>query len=230
MKSAVPPAPTFADDIPLVKTITLLWTLSLAILAAGAWLVCPQGQCATTAIDHAGLGLAHDLRSARLDRWMPALTWLGSLAVLLPVTALAALVLWRGRNRRAAGFLMLALLGASALSHLVKLSVMRPRPDLLPVWTAMPTDWSYPSAHAMQITALAVAVVFVAARRRALWVLPLGSAVLLVGMSRIYLQVHFPSDVLAGTLAAAFWVGGLHVLMFGRLSGNDRLKINGEQA
>jgi membrane-associated phospholipid phosphatase len=212
------------------KTITLLWTLSLAILAAGAWLVCPQGQCATTAIDHAGLGLAHDLRGASLDRWMPALTWLGSLAVLLPVTALAALFLWRGRHRRAAGFLMLALLGASALSHLVKLAVMRPRPDLLPVWTAMPADWSYPSAHAMQITALAVAVVFVAARRRALWVLPLGSAVLLVGLSRIYLQVHFPSDVLAGTLAAALWVGGLHVLMFGRSSAHGSRHLNGGRA
>ncbi len=210
----------------MMKAIILLWTLSLTILAAGAWLVCPQGQCATTAIDHAGLALAHDLRGARLDHWMPALTWLGSLAVLLPVTALAALVLWRGRHRRAAGFLMLALLGASALSHLVKLAVMRPRPDLFPVWTAMPADWSYPSAHTMQITALAVAVVLVAARRRALWILPLGSAVLLVGLSRIYLQVHFPSDVLAGTLAAALWAGGLHVLMFGRLSAHDSRRLN----
>jgi hypothetical protein len=97
----------------------------------------------------------------------------------------------------------------------------------LPVWTAMPADWSYPSCHAMQITALAVAVVFVAPRQRALWAVPLGSAVLLVGLSRIYLQVHFPSDVLAGTLAAAFWVGGLHVLMFGRLPGHDSWHING---
>jgi len=217
----------FADDSARKKTITLRWALSLAVLAAGAWLVCPQGQCATTAIDHAGLGLAHDLRSTSLDRWVPALTWLGSLAVLLPVTALAALFLWRGRHRRAAGFLMLALLGASALSHLLKLAVMRPRPDLFPAWTAMPADWSYPSAHAMQITALAVAVVFVAGRQRALWVLPLGSAVLLVGLSRIYLQVHFPSDVLAGTLAAALWVGGLHVLMFGRSTEHDDRHING---
>jgi membrane-associated phospholipid phosphatase len=37
-----------------------------------------------------------------------------------------------------------------------------------------------------------------------------------VGLSRIYLQVHFPSDVLAGLLAGAFWVFGLHALMFPR--------------
>lgn len=227
MKSAVPPGPTFSVDTQMMKAITLLWTLSLAILAAGAWLVCPRSQCATTAIDHAGLGLAYDLRSAAFDRWMPALTWLGSLAVLLPLTVLAALVLWRGRRQRAAGFLVLAVLGASALSHIVKFAVMRPRPDLFPVLTDMPADWSYPSAHAMQITALAVAVIFIAARRRTLWALPLGSVVLLVNLSRIYLQVHFPSDVLAGTLAAALWVGGLHLLIFGRSTGHDSRHING---
>jgi len=134
---AVPPAPTFVADAPIMQQTLLFWASSLTILAGGAWLVCPQGQCAATAIDLAGLALAHDLRSARLDHWMQALTWLGSLAVLLPVSALAALLLWRGRHRRAAEFLMLALL---------------------------------------------------------------------VGLSRIYLQVHFPSDVLAGTLAAALWV------------------------
>jgi len=40
--------------------------------------------------------------------------------------------------------------------------------------------------------------------------------VLLVGFSRIYLQVHFPSDVLAGLFAGAFWVIGLHALLFSR--------------
>jgi membrane-associated phospholipid phosphatase len=212
----------------MMKTITLLWTLSLAILAAGAWLVCPQGQCAVTAFDRAGLGLAHALRGEILDGWMPGITWIGSLAVLLPLTALAVLLLLRRGHRREAGFLMLALLGASALSHMAKLEVLRPRPDLFPVWAAMPADWSYPSAHAMQITAAAGALLLlIVARRRALWAVPLGIIVLLVGLSRLYLQVHFPSDVLAGTLAAAFWVGGLHTLMFGRLPGHGSMQING---
>jgi membrane-associated phospholipid phosphatase len=208
----------------------LFWALSLATLAGGAWFVCPLGQCAANAFDHAGLAFAQGMRGNILDGWMSGITWIGSLMVLLPITSTVALILVYSRHRRAAGFLMLALLGAAALGHLAKLMVMRPRPDLFPVWTALPADWSYPSAHAMQITAAAVALIFVCPRRRALWVALLGSVVLLVGLSRIHLQVHFPSDVLAGTLAAAFWVTGLHAWMSGRLSEHDRLKINGAQA
>lgn len=208
----------------------LYWGLSLAILAGGAWFACPLGQCAMNAFDRAGLGFAHSLRCDLLDDWMPGITWIGSLAVLLPLMALEALLLSRRGQRREAVFLMLALLGAAAMGHLAKLALMRPRPDLFPVWTDMPADWSYPSAHAMQITAAAVAWVLVFARRRFPWVVPLGIIVLLVGLSRLYLQVHFPSDVLAGTLAAALWAGGLHALMFGRLSKHDELKINGVQS
>ena len=216
------------------KITTLLWSLGLAVLAAGAWLVCPQQQCAMVAVDDAGLRLAQDMRSATLDRWMQGITWLGSLAVLLPLTAITALALLRLRRRPEAVFLVMAVLGASALSHLVKLGVMRPRPDLFPVWTSMPADWSYPSAHAMQITALAVAVFFIIRQRRLQlprWIIPLaiplGGIVLLVGASRIYLQVHFPTDVIAGVLAAALWVGGLHTLLFGRSSGHEHSQITG---
>lgn len=51
----------------------------------------------------------------------------------------------------------LALVGASALGHLLKLIVERPRPDLFPPLIPMPQDWSFPSAHAVQATAFALA-------------------------------------------------------------------------
>lgn len=195
--------------------VVVYWALSLAVLLGGALIVCPAGQCLLTEFDRIGLGLADALRSAWLDRLMAGVTWLGSLRPLLPLAALGAWCLLRHGRRRQAGFVMLALLGSAALSRLVKFWVARPRPEHVAAWVPMPETWSYPSAHAMQATAAALALCLVARRRRAAWTVPLLFAVLLVGMSRIYLQVHFPSDVAAGTLAAAFWVAGLHALMFG---------------
>ena len=196
-----------------MRRVVILWLSSLAVLAAGAVAVCPDGRCGIGDFDRAGLELAHALRSERLDAMMQGTTWFGSLLLLLPLTAVLAWLLLRSQRRREAGFLLLALLGSSALGHVFKLWVARPRPDLFPAWLEMPGDWSYPSAHAMQATAAALAWLLVARRTRTLWTILLGLAVLLVGLSRIYLQVHFPSDVVAGILAALLWVAGLHALL-----------------
>ncbi len=154
--------------------------------------------------DQAGLALAHAVRVPWLDGVFLVVTWSGSLAVLLP---LALLVWWRRRGERSAVFVALALIGASALGHLIKLIVARPRPDLFPPLIPMPEDWSFPSAHALQVTAFALA-----------WLLRPGTApgrieivvflaaVALVFASRLYLQVHFPSDVVAGAMLASLWV------------------------
>jgi undecaprenyl-diphosphatase len=207
-----------ASYAPIVPAVLFLG-LSLTVLGVGAWAVCPEGQCATTDLDRNGLALAHSLRNEPLDRLLGGATWLGSLLVLVPLTVLVVAFLRIRGRRHEAVFVTLALLSTSALCHLVKLWVARPRPDLFSIWIEMPGDWSYPSAHAMQATAVALALILVAGRRQAAWALALGVAVLLVGLSRIYLQVHFPSDVLAGLLAAAFWVGGLYRLILPRPSG-----------
>ncbi len=160
--------------------------------------------------DRAGLALAHALRAPWLDSVFVVVTWLGSLAVLLP---LALLLWWRWRGDRNAAFVALGLIGASAFGHLLKLATERPRPDLYPPLITMPADWSFPSAHAVQVTAFALA-----------WLLRPGAApgrieaavlfaiVLAVSASRLYLQVHFPSDVLAGVLIAILWVAFLRRL------------------
>jgi len=197
----------------------LFWVGSLATLAGGAWAVCPQGQCAVPELDRMGLALAHAGRSDLLDTWMLAITWAGSLLVLVPLIALAALVLVRRGRGREAGFIALSLVGASAFSHLTKLLVERPRPDLFAAWTTMPVDWSYPSAHAMQVTAAALACAFVFAQSRVRWGVVLAGIVLLVGLSRLYLQVHFPSDVAAGVIASVLWVEGLYARMRAQSSG-----------
>jgi len=198
--------------------------MALLVLAAGAWWVCPNGVCGVPVFDRAGLELAWNWRGPVVDAAMGAVTWLGSLFVLLPLAVWAAWHLARAGRAGDGRFLIAALLGASALSHAVKLWVARPRPDLFPVLVSMPADWSYPSAHTMQAAALALALPLVtpAGRGRALLAASLAAMVALVGLSRIHLQVHFPSDVFVGILAAAGWVLGLRALMPGRVAMHAR--------
>ena len=205
-----------------MRRVVILWLSSLAVLAAGAVAVCPDRRCIIGHFDRAGLGLAHALRSGSLDAMMQGVTWFGSLMLLVPLTVLVAWLLLRSQRRREAAFLVLAVLGSSALSHVFKLWVARPRPDLFPTWLDMPGDWSFPSAHAMQATAAALAWVLVTRQARAFWAILLGLAAVLVGLSRIYLQVHFPSDVVAGILAAVLWVAGLNALLLQPAAGGHR--------
>ncbi|MBK7326669.1 MAG: phosphatase PAP2 family protein [Propionivibrio sp.] len=154
--------------------------------------------------DHAGLALAHAARSPWLDSLFATVTWLGSLAVLV---LLALLLGWRRCGHRNAAFVTLALIGASALGHLVKLIAARPRPDLFPPLIPMPDDASFPSAHAMQVTAFALAwLLRPGASPGRIEIAVLLAAASLVGASRLYLQVHFPSDVVAGVMLATLWV------------------------
>src|SRR5690606_10698666 len=97
------------------RRVVMLWLSSLAVLTAGALAVCPDGRCGIGDFDRGGLGLAHSLRSEWLDAMMQGITWFGSLMLLLPLTAALAWLLLRSRRRREAGFLVLALLGSSAL-------------------------------------------------------------------------------------------------------------------
>jgi len=202
--------------------VATYWLASLASLGVGAWLTCPQGACGVGVLDRLGLEWAAAWRGETLDGLALAVTWLGSLWLLLPVAAgLAAYLFHRGRGREA-GFVLLALLTTAALSHLTKLWLARPRPDLFDAAISMPVDWSYPSAHTMQAVAFALALGFVAGRDFRRWWPALVVMVLLVGLSRIYLQVHYPSDVVAGLVAAIFWVTGLHYLMYGPAARADR--------
>ncbi len=193
--------------------VLLLWIAALAVLAGGGWLLCPDRVCAVPLLDQEGLRLADALRAPALDPAMAAVTWLGSLWLLLPVCLGLAFFHWRAGRSRPALLLAGGLLGATALAQLFKAWIDRPRPDLFPALAGLPADAAYPSAHTMQAVAVALALALLAGRRHA-WAWPLlALAALLVGWSRIHLQVHFPTDVLAGGLAAGLWVAGLHRLL-----------------
>ena len=186
---------------------------ALLMLASGALLVCPERPCAVPALDAAGLAALDARRTGWLDRGFMIVTWLGSLYVLLPAALLLAWRASRASLRRAAAFVPIALIGAAILARLAKLAIERPRPDLFPALIAMPDGASFPSAHAMQAAALVAAWLLRPGARFAYGEALVGSLLIAaVAFSRVYLQVHFPSDVVVGMVAALLWVMALRGL------------------
>ena len=132
---------------------------------------------------------------------------MGVVAVLLAL----GLAVWGSRVQ--AWFFGLSVGGAMGLNLLVKLLFARPRPALWP--SLQPAFYySFPSGHAMGAAAVVAAVCLLLWPRSAHWLVgALGAGFVLgVGWSRVYLGVHYPSDVLAGWTGSVGWVVGLHVL------------------
>jgi undecaprenyl-diphosphatase len=138
------------------------------------------------------------------------MTALGSTAVLtLLVIAVSGFLYLTGRTRKAVGVLVWSAAG-TAISHLSKLGFARPRPELVPHAAEVFTP-SFPSGHAMlsAVIYLTLGAMIATAqddRRTKLYVLAFAIMLtLLVGSSRVYLGVHWPSDVLAGWALGAAW-------------------------
>ncbi|RUU51019.1 phosphatase PAP2 family protein [Mesorhizobium sp. M2C.T.Ca.TU.002.02.1.1] len=137
-------------------------------------------------------------------------TALGSTVVLVLITTATIVYLLLIRRPTTALFMFAAVAGGQVLSSLLKLEVDRPRPDLVS-HLVNETSLSFPSGHAMlsavtYLTLGSLAARFLPDRRTKIFVL--GLAVLttvLVGTSRVYLGVHWPSDVLAGWCAGFAW-------------------------
>lgn len=145
-----------------------------------------------------------------LETVMRDITALGGLTVLgFAVLAVSGL-LWLQGRRRTVGPLLLAVAGGQAFSWLAKGFFDRPRPDLVPHGTLV-TSASFPSGHSMMAAVIWLTLAAMAVRtepRRWVAVYLVALAVLMavaVGISRVYLGVHWPTDVLGGWAAGAAW-------------------------
>jgi undecaprenyl-diphosphatase len=137
-------------------------------------------------------------------------TAMGSAGILALITAAAAGFLTLQRKRPLALYLAAAVAGGTVLSSLLKWGFARPRPDLVAHGQAVYTS-SFPSGHSM-VSAIAYltlgALLASSQTSRAMHAYLIGLAVFLtviVGVSRVYLGVHWPTDVLAGWTAGAAW-------------------------
>ena len=146
--------------------------------------------------------------------WLPKavrdITALGSGAVLTLITVATALYLAVARRLATALFVVAAAGSGQVLSSLLKIGIDRPRPEVVP-HLMQESSMSFPSGHAMvsalvYLTLGALASHAVKDRPTRLYILSLAVFLaLLVGVSRLYLGVHWPSDVAAGWCAGFAW-------------------------
>lgn len=156
-----------------------------------------------------------EFASPRLDAFFVCVSRLGYGSGVIPLDALIVLLLLALRRWRAAAFAGIGFVGSALLNVAAKHFFARARPGL---WESIAAEssFSFPSAHAMGSATLAVVVIALAWRTGWRWpaLLLAVSFVWLVGISRVYLGVHYPSDVLAGWAAGLIWVVGTYLLMF----------------
>lgn len=146
--------------------------------------------------------------------WLPSaardVTALGSWAVLGLVTAAVVGFLALGRHRRTPWLVAGAVISGVAVSEALKVLVDRPRPSVVPHLAEVATA-SFPSGHSMlsavvYLTLGALAASLLERRGQRLFVLAVAVFVTgIVGLSRVYLGVHYPTDVLAGWAAGLAW-------------------------
>lgn len=167
--------------------------------------------------------ILHGLRALTvcplLDFWMPKITALGNSGI---IWVLAAVALLCTKKYRKYGVLLLVGLVVAMLAGNLALKNLfaRPRPcwldESVPLLIDRPSDYSFPSGHTMA-AAIGVTILTAADRRFGWAAIPLA---VLIAFSRMYLYVHFPSDILGGAVLGV--AIGLLMLYAGRCLASRR--------
>lgn len=197
--------------------VTVMSSLAAAVLSLFlfAWMAHEMGEGDTARFDLAVRAWVHQFASPGMTRAMTAISLLGYDILIVELLFALAVFLYL-RWRHAAGWLAVTMAGALALEFALKYAFHRPRPQ--PFFGAAPQSYSFPSGHALSSFCFyAVLAGLIAARTRSMAVriavgVVAAALVIAIGFSRIYLGAHYPSDVIAGYLAAAVWVTTLLVL------------------
>jgi undecaprenyl-diphosphatase len=156
----------------------------------------------------------HGFASPRVTEFMRVLSNIGDVTAVFILSLSASTALWLRRRRAGAILMATTVGGAVVLMWGLKLFFRRVRPEPyfgIPV----PPDYSFPSGHALVafcfygvVAAMISSELKSRGARFAVWIAAAVMA-LGIGLSRIYLGVHYPSDVIGGYLAGAVWISGV---------------------
>jgi undecaprenyl-diphosphatase len=172
-------------------------------LAVFAWLAILVGQGQRIIFDEPVRDAVHGVAGTALTKVMEGFTWIGSPPVFWPLAVLAILG-WR-RYRGDVIRLGIVMAGATVLEIGIKLAFHRARPAPF-FGLHAPESYSFPSGHALYAVCLYGCLASLAPWRRVVIWMGAGLMIFMIGTSRIYLGVHYPSDVLAGWSLGWFWM------------------------
>jgi undecaprenyl-diphosphatase len=159
------------------------------------------------AADTSILQWMHSHATPALDVFFLVVTTIGNVEILLPITLIIVGYLLYKKQRLNALIILFSVGGAAMANLILKLLFHRDRPSF---WHSLivETGYSFPSGHAMLSSALVLAIILITWRTRWRWVIvSLGVIfIALIGLSRIYLGVHYPTDIIAGWSVSFVWV------------------------
>lgn len=195
--------------------------LATLVIAAGAlvlfgWLAEEVMEGDTKLFDTAIRGAIHNHATPLLTTFMQAFSFLGSVGWTVAFGVLVVCACFYFHRPRIAAFLAITMAGVGVLDFTLKLAFHRPRP--IAFYGTSPNSYSFPSGHALGSFCFYGILAAVLARRMRghkskvlIWLIT-ALLVGMIGFSRIYLGVHYPSDVIAGYLAGAVWVTAVTVV------------------
>lgn len=186
----------------------LLSFMAVTVLVAGfVHLTDEVIEGGTLHLDQAVLLGIHQVHSPWLDALVASTTDIGGLIGVVVLTLLAVGLLCLARKYRAVVQLLIGVGGAGLMNVLLKNMFERARPDLWQ-WLVHESSYSFPSGHAMASSALAMSVVLILWHTRWRWGAVAAAALytVYVGLTRLYLGVHYPSDIIGAWIISAAWV------------------------
>ncbi len=199
---------------PLAAFITVGMVVAVVAVAVFAGIAEAVEEGLTQSFDERVLQWFSNHRTPFLDEAMLEITTLGAGLVLVMIVVIASVFLWQTQHKWSAYLLLLATAGGKLINTLLKIFYERPRPSIVESLTAVHSA-SFPSGHAMSSMVVYGSVAYLVGRlepgrhlKYTTWIVA-AIVIAAIGISRMYLGVHYLSDVLAGFIGGLAWIAFL---------------------